>query len=163
MSTRQHAVETMNFAHGLLNKMIDSVPPDKAFFQHHPTSNHIVWTMGHLANTYTWLCSLLEKDSKAVLPDAFNGLFGHASKPLADPSKYPAPAEVRKVYDSAYRAFMSAFEKLPESDLWAKPEAETQGFASSKVDAAYKCAWHDGWHLGQVADVRRALGLPSIF
>lgn len=163
MAILKHALETMNFAHGLLNKMIDSVPADKGCFQPHPSSNHIVWTMGHLASTYAWLCTLLDKDSKVAVPDAYNGLFGQASRPVAEATKYPPPGEVRGVFDRTFKAFVAAVEGLAEKDLWAKPDVETNGFATSKIDGAYKCAWHDGWHLGQVADIRRALGLPSIF
>ncbi len=40
---------------------------------------------------------------------------------------------------------------------------KTGGFTSDPVDALYKLAWHEGWHMGQVATLRRALGLKSIF
>jgi hypothetical protein len=165
MSSKQHAIELMNFAHGLLNKAIDTVPADKATFQTHATCNHVLWTLGHLASTYNWLSTTIDPTGATTpkLPETYKALFTGECKPTADPSRYPPLAEVRKNYDAAFGAFLKLVEGLKESDLWTKPASDTGGFCSSKIDAAYKCAWHDGWHLGQVTDIRRTLALPSIF
>jgi DinB superfamily len=157
-----HAIETVKFAHDMLNKVIAAIPADKALFQIHPTSNHVVWTLGHLATTYAWFQTLFDAKANAGLPDSYNGLFGMGSNPSPDPAKNPPLAEVRAHYDAAFNGFLQRLEALPEPAAWSACEADTGGFASSKLDAAYKCAWHDGWHLGQVSDLRRALKLPGV-
>ena len=162
MNSKKHAIETLRFAHDMLNKMIDGVPADKALHQPHATSNHVVWTLGHLAATYAWFCTLTDPKAAPNLPDSYNGLFGMGSKPLPDAGKYPPLAELRKNYDTAFSAFAKTVEALGDGDCWSACASDSGGFASSKLDAAYKCAWHDGWHLGQVSDLRRALGLPPI-
>ncbi len=163
MNSKTHAIELMNFAHGLLDKAIAAMPADKLTYQPFPEANHVIWTWGHLATTYSWLAGMIDPKANAGIPDSFNGLFGSQSKPAPDAKKYPPAAEVKKHYDNAYKVFLGLVEKLPESELWAKTATDSGGFASSKLDAAYKCAWHDGWHLGQIADVRRPLKLPSLF
>ena len=98
MSTKQHAVELMNFAHALLNKAIDTVPADKATFQAHAKSNHVLWTLGHLASTYNWLSTTIDPTGATTpkLPETYKALFTGECKPTADASKYPPLAEVRK-------------------------------------------------------------------
>jgi hypothetical protein len=162
MSSVKHAVELMKFSHGMLDTMLATVPADKGVHQVHPTSNHVVWTLGHLACTYAWFSGTIDAEGAAKLPESYNALFGMGSKPMGDAKAYPDAAEVRKAYDAAFAAYLKQVEGLSEAEAWTASAIDTGGFAKSKIDAAYKCAWHDGWHLGQVADLRRALGLPSI-
>lgn len=161
-NAKQHALETVKFAHGLIDKMLASFPADKMFFQPAPTSNHAVWTMGHLAMTYMWLVTMFDPRLAPALPDSYNGLFGMGSKVSSDASAYPPPAQVRKDYDACFAAFLRCVEALKESDLYAPCASESGGFCTCKIDAAMKGAWHDGWHAGQLSDLRRALKLPSV-
>lgn len=167
MTSVKHAVELMKFSHGMLDKMLDTVPADKCLHQHHPTSNHVIWTLGHLASTYAWLATTIdpkagEKVDAFNLPASYAKLFGGGSKPNGDASAYPSLTEARKRYNDAFAGYLKMVENLPEADAWTPSAIDTGGFTSSKIDGAYKCAWHDGWHLGQIADLRRALGLPPI-
>lgn len=166
MSSVKHAVETMKFAHGMLDKMLDTIPADKGTHQQHPTSNHVAWTLGHLASTYAWLAGSIDAQaaqaSVFALPESYAKLYGGGSKPSADAAAYPSLTESRKRYDETFAALVKLVEGLSEKDAWTAPACDTGGFTTSKLDGAYKCAWHDGWHLGQIADLRRALGLPPI-
>jgi hypothetical protein len=168
MSSVKHAVEMMKFAHGMLDKMLETIPDDKCVHQQHPTSNHVAWTLGHMASTYAWLATTIDANAASggtgafALPESYAKLFGGGSKPSANMKDYPPLAESRKRYNEAFAAYLKMVEGLSEKDAWSPCAIETGGFASSKIDGAYKCAWHDGWHLGQIADLRRALGLPPI-
>lgn len=161
-NVKQHALETVKFAHGMIDKMLTTFPADKMFFQPMPTSNHAAWIMGHLACTYMWLITMIDPKMAPALPDSYNGLFGMGSHPSSDASKYPAPAQLRKDYDTCFNAFVKATESLKDTDLYAPTASESGGFCTCKLDAALKGAWHDGWHIGQLSDLRRALKLPSI-
>lgn len=161
MNSKQHALETMKFAHDTLVKTL-KVVEGKELSQPWPEANHALWTMGHLATTYAWLATLIDAKANAGVPDSYNGLFGMESKPTGDAKKYPPVGEVRGAFEKSYALFYGLIEKLPEKDAWSAPAGEGYGFALSKLDCAYKCAWHDGWHAGQVSDIRRALKLPSI-
>lgn len=161
-SPKQHALETVKFAHGLIDKMLATYPADKMFYQPLPSSNHAVWIMGHLACTYMWLITMIDPKLAPTLPDSYNGLFGMGSQPSSDASKYPSPAQIRKDYDTCFAAFVKSIEGMKDSDAWAPCASDSGGFCSCKIDAAYKGAWHDGWHIGQLSDLRRALKLPSV-
>lgn len=164
MSSKSHALELLNFTHGFLTKVADAIPAEKAMFQPHPTANHLLWTLGHLALTYNWVSGMIDASGSTTpkFPENYNTLFGGPSKPSADASVYPSLAEVRKAYGDAFDAYLKLVQNLPESEVWSAPASDGGGFCSSKIDSAYKCAWHDGWHLGQLTDIRRALGLPPI-
>jgi hypothetical protein len=163
MSTKKHALETLNFAHGILNKALDGFEGDKAMAQAHPTGNHALWTMGHLATTYWWLTTLIDPSKAHALPESYNALFGMGSKCSTEKAKYPPASEVKATYNKSFDALAGAINAIPENDLWSKCASDSHGFASSKIDVAYKAAWHDGWHIGQVTDCRRVQGMPSIF
>ncbi|HZW07644.1 MAG TPA: hypothetical protein VFF65_11015, partial [Phycisphaerales bacterium] len=83
----------MKFAHGMIDKMLESIPADKSLHQPHPSSNHVLWTLGHLAATYAWFATTI--DAKAgerapfKLPASYGTLFGMGSKPTCDASACP--------------------------------------------------------------------------
>lgn len=166
MSSVKHAVELMKFAHGMLDKMLESIPADKGLHQQHPSSNHVVWTLGHLASTYAWFATTIDlkagESAPFALPESYGTLFGMGSKPSSDAKAYPSLSDVRKSYDATFAGYVKMVESLTPTQAEEPCAIDTGRFASSKVDAAYKCSWHDGWHLGQIADLRRALGLPPI-
>jgi hypothetical protein len=155
------AVANMQWVHITLDKLIDTFPEEQALRQHVPTENHLLWTIGHLAVTYSWLVSLLE-GKMFELPESYNALFGYGSKPGADPAAYPPIAEVKKSYTAAYTRFLAAANKLTARDLDKAPAADSFGFAKTRHEVLLRAAWHDGWHSGQLSALRRALGLPSV-
>ncbi len=163
---RAEAQKLLDWIHAFTNKMIDTWPADKATFQSAPTDNHLLWTVGHLATTYTWLTGLLTgtmgTGDGGPLPASYNDLFGYKSAPKPGAADYPPLAEVRRHMDAAYGQFVAALRGLTEADL-AKPCAmDAMGFASTRLDAVLKGCWHDGWHQGQLSTLRRALGLPGV-
>ncbi len=162
MTSRAHAIELVNFSHGVLVKMLAGFDETSALHQPHPAANHLVWTLGHLALTYDWLAGLIDASAKGSAPEGYGTLFGWDTKPTGERGKYPSLADVRGAFDAAFAGFLSAAKGLGEAEAWSPTTRETKGFATSRVDAVYKGAWHDGWHMGQVADLRRSLGLGSI-
>lgn len=163
MSTvhRDRALAVLDFSHGLTLGLLKDVPADKLTHQPSPTDNHFVWTFGHLATTYSWLQSLVD-GTMHPLPDSYNGLFGMGSKPTSDAKAYPSFAEVKKHNDEAYAALVAAVKKQSDNELLRPTAAESHGFASDRLDAVAKGAWHEGWHAGQLANVRKALGIKNL-
>jgi hypothetical protein len=51
--------------------------------------------------------------------------------------------------------------EAPDSALAGDISEKTGKFASDPLDMIIKIAWHEGLHAGQVANIRKALGLPS--
>ena len=161
-SATKRAIDAAEFAHGVLTAALSDFPADKTTFQTSPSDNHLLWHLGHMVTSYAWFASTL--DGKPVgISEADNALFGMGSKPLADAKKYPSASELRKRYDEAWRRFAAAAKALREEDATKPPLVETGGFLKDRLDAVEKVAWHDGWHAGQVAGLRKALGLKGVF
>ncbi len=161
LSTTARSLESARFAHGSVAKMFEGFPEDKATFQTSPTDNHLIWHIGHLAETYAWFASAL--DGKPVgSNEASNALFGMGSKPLPDPKAYPSIAALRARFDANWNRLMAAAEALDDADAAKAPLAESGGFLRDRLDVVEKAAWHDGWHAGQISGLRKALGLKGV-
>lgn len=158
---KQHALENMKFAHASGQQLMVGFPDNHACFQATPTDNHLLWTLGHLAATNGWFVTLLDANAKSNVPENYNALFGMESKPLPDAAKYPAFATVRKVYEDSFAQLVKVFEGLPESQMSSPVVGNGYGFCNSKVDVAMKSAWHEGYHFGQVAGLRKVLGITK--
>lgn len=160
MTPREHALSMLRFARKTFHEMLKGWPEDKFTFQTTPADNHPVWCMGHLALTEQWIAGLV--GAKVDVPKAYNEFFGMGTKPVNDARKYPPAAEVRRVFDDSRQAIIAWLEKAPDAALAVPLSEKTGGFTTDPIDAMFKIAWHEGWHMGQIATLRKALGLPSI-
>lgn len=155
------ALDNLVWTHATTDKLIDATPSEHALHQAGGADNHLLWTIGHLAVTYSWFATLL--DGKAAeLPKNYYELFGYGSKPVGDSGIYPPLTEVRKNYAVAYRRFLGAADGLAPADFDKPTVADSHGFAKNRLEVILRAAWHDGWHSGQLSAIRRSLNLPSI-
>lgn len=159
MNPRQHAVTVLEFARKVSNDILKGIPDDKLTFQSCPTDNHALWVMGHLAGTDAWMINTLNIP-KVNVPEAVIKAFGSGTKPSVKGN--PPAAEVRRAFNEARTALIGWLREAPDSALTVDLKEKTGGFASDPIDAMFKVAWHEGWHMGQVANVRKALGLPNV-
>lgn len=158
---RDQGLELFRFAQKMINDMCGGIPAEKCTAQVAPANNHVLWTYGHLAMTNDWLASLVDGKPKSV-PDSYEKLFGFGSTPVNDPSSYPALADVKREYEKASKRLTGGISRLDDAGLQSKTEGDGFGFANNKGDCLLKAAWHEGWHLGQIADLRRGLGLSKL-
>lgn len=159
---RDHAVTLARFAHGVTAKFASGFADDQVTAQPAGCKNHVLWTLGHIAATNSWLGTLIDGGPHG-LPESYQKLFGYNSQPVNDPGAYPSFAEVRKAFDETFERLIGAAAALNDDQLAQPCTSDTSGFCSDKLDAVNKGAWHEGWHVGQLADLRRELGLPSGF
>ncbi len=162
LSATKRSFQAAKFAHAIVINAVSGFPGDKATFQTSATDNHLLWHLGHLATNYNWFAAAID-GKPAGGSEADKKLFGMGSKPEANAGVYPPMAELRKRLDAGWQRFAAAAESLKDDDA-AKPSLiESGGFLSDRLDAIDKCAWHDGWHAGQLSGLRKALGLKSVF
>ncbi|HWB19563.1 MAG TPA: DinB family protein [Phycisphaerales bacterium] len=157
--------ESMQFARTMLTNLLKDFPADKATFQPFKTDNHAMWILGHLALTDHWFLSILKNVApNAAIPKAppenWNKLFGHKSVPTPSASAYPSFSEVRAAADAAHNALVKALASLSHDQRVQHFGEAGGGFVADANDLIIKSIWHDGWHAGQLASIRRALGLP---
>lgn len=161
MNPRQHALSLLQFTRKISNDMLNGIPEEKFTFQPCPTDNHVLWVLGHLASTDVWIAGVVGA-SGVTVPESYKKAFGSGSKPVSSTREYPPVAEVRKLFDGNRAALAKWYEGAPEASLTIPLKDKTGGFAEDPIDAALKLAWHEGWHFGQVASVRKAMGLPPV-
>lgn len=135
--------------------------------------NHFAWTLGHLALT---LHRCAERFDGGGLPETdfikSDGRGGNrqqfdtesvcfGSRPESDPSIYPTRDRCVAVFEAAIERLATALRNADD----AKLDSMTQ-WGNSDVplwSMAVRMVFHNGAHCGQLADLRRALKLPSIF
>jgi hypothetical protein len=157
-----HAVALLRWVHETFDNLVRDFPKDRATFQASPTDNHLLWTLGHLATSYSWFASLIDGQA-AKLPENYQGTFGYQSKPSGNPADYPPFEEVKAACDSAFSRLIQAAEALTETSALLPCMGDPYGWAKDRLDVVAKAAWHEGWHSGQVSALRRALGIKGIF
>lgn len=151
----------LRWTRGVSESMLREWPVDRYTFQRTPEDNHPLWVMGHLAVTDVWTAGVLGATGVTV-PESFRTLFGQGTSPSADASAYPPVPEVRRVFDETHTALVGWLAGASD-DVLMKPLVEKSGgFAADGYDAVAKHAWHEAWHFGQVATLRKALGLPKV-
>lgn len=161
MSSRQQTIEYLKFIRSISNGILDGIPEAKLTHLCSPHDNHPMWVLGHLAATDHWIAGNVGATG-TTWPDGWNDHFGQGTKPVADGKKYPPAAEVKKVFEANRKAVLAWLEKAPESSLNVSLKEKTSGFANDPIDACLKLGWHEGWHMGQAASVRKALGLKPV-
>jgi len=122
-----------------------------------PQSNPMLWIFGHMVNTRAGLLRLVGGDADLGWGDVFN-----RGAELADASGYPARERVAEVSGDVNARLYAALGALTDADL-AKPA--TRPFTPAVKTLGDQIAFltmHDTYHVGQLAYVRKALGLPGV-
>ena len=134
--------------------------------------NHVAWTLGHLSHTMHRVAGMVDGlaipetdfvtgtgrgDAKRYDTEAV--CFG--SKPVGDAAAYPSLARCVEIFDHAIERLAAAVRKADEASLdmmvpWGTIQVPLWA-------AAMRMVFHNGAHTGQIADLRRALKLKSIF
>jgi len=157
MTPREHAVALLEFSRWYTNNLLKGIPEDRYTHQVGPTSNHIVWVLGHTAATDAWVGSVVGAE-KVTVPESISKAFAGGSKPTATGN--PPTAEIKRAFEDARSALLEWFKSAPDSALTTDLSEKTGGFTTDPIDAMFKIAWHEGFHAGQIAEVRKSLGLP---
>ncbi|MFO0835959.1 MAG: DinB family protein [Phycisphaerales bacterium] len=132
--------------------------------------NHFAWTIGHLAFV---MHRAAERFDGAPLPDSdfVPATRGDASRfgiegvakdsvPTADASAYPSDARSREIFAQAATRLITAVRTLSDDKLntttkWGPREMTLAALAS-------RMSFHNGFHAGQMASLRKALGMKGM-
>lgn len=127
-----------------------------------PTSrggNHPLWVIGHLAVIEGMLPHVLTGEPNPL--QHWWPLFGTGTEPSDDPGVYPPLDEILAIYRDLRAKNLARLEAIGEEGLDDAPQAIPAGFEDHMRTvgrAFHLIALHQMFHLGQVADCRRAVG-----
>ncbi|MGA8043861.1 MAG: DinB family protein [Terracidiphilus sp.] len=142
----------------LLEKVVAGIPADQWLSRPSDHSNHIAWIAGHMLWT------------RQVLMDRLGTKWDHPglevfarSAKVEDGAAFLAPEALLKAWREASVELENMLENVTEQAL-AAPAPPGPPSQDGKVSGFIGIlAWHETYHLGQLAYLRGWLGYPGIF
>ena len=141
----------------MLKKGFDGLSHEDWLRRPSESSNHLLWIMGHAIWARGNALRFLGTEwSLPWLP-----LFARGAK-LDDSAEYPTPEQVMLAWQDVSAHLTAALEQVSE-DVLSAPSPEGIPSADGKVSGLMDFfAYHDAYHLGQVAYLRCWLGHGGI-
>jgi len=139
--------------------------------------NHAAWCLGHLALTMHRVAEMI--DGKPLPADTFAPGAGEArarsgpapayftetlafgSRPVDDPTLYPALAFCSAAFQSACERLAGAVRAASDTQLDRNVPWGPTGATTTVRALIPRMVYHNGCHAGQIIDLRRALGMGS--
>ncbi len=177
MHRRDAIAESILATRGLLGRYLAGFDDASRTRQAPGLPNHVAWNLGHLALTMHRAAEKFDGapppgedffDSKAAAPgavrpperfDTESVCFG--STPTDDPARYPPLARCVEVFHRGCERMAAAVRAADDAALdGAVPWG---GGTMPRWLLAQRMVFHNGDHTGQIACLRRALSMKSIF
>ena len=141
--------------------LVTGLTPDQGVAQPGGLVNHICWTLGHLATATD--VAMAELGGEMIIPEATAMKF-FPSVPITDGvADYPSIEELMTMLEVGHARVASRVSEATAEQLDARPAIEMVQRRFSRVGdfIHYILSAHEGVHLGQIADARRAMGLEN--
>jgi uncharacterized damage-inducible protein DinB len=117
------------------------------------SANCMQWIVGHMVWARSRAITLL--GASWELP--WLTLFARGTKPV-DPAQYPAPAEMLAAWQDSAIALAAAIEDATEERLASPATQPSPSFDGTIGGMVSFLAFHEAYHVGQCAYLRRCLG-----
>jgi len=142
----------------LFEKGLEGLSRDQLLMCPSEASNPFLWIAGHLANTRFGLAAMVGRKQHRPWGDMFNR---SATRPAAAEA-YPAMTVIRTAWDEVTAVLVPRFEELTDTELSARSPMAFPLQDGSLRGAIAFLAHHEGYHLGQMAYIRKSLGFPGL-
>jgi uncharacterized damage-inducible protein DinB len=153
-------VTAMNWVRQMLTDMLATIPDDKLTHQPFPGANHALWIMGHVTVSDDYFLAAFANAGREH--EDWEKTFGHGSTPSADAGDYPPADEVRSAMGRRRAALVAWIESMDAETLAEKMPDDWQTFSRTKGELPAGIGAHEGMHVGQLADVRKSLGMTPL-
>jgi uncharacterized protein YndB with AHSA1/START domain len=141
----------------LADRSFQGVAEDDVWKRPTPQSNPMLWLFGHMVNTRAQLLKILGDDFDAGWGDVFA-----RGAALQDAAGYPSRDRIAAASREVNTRLYAKLGALAEADV-SRPATRSFTNAVQTVgDQIAFLAMHDTYHVGQLAYVRKALGLPGV-
>jgi hypothetical protein len=161
-SILEFGLEGMAFTRGALERLYNDFPREKLCYQPFPGANHALWTMGHLASADEFFLDKVANKPTTRFKELESKFFMN-SKPSPNPGDYPPHEELQAYFHDARERLTSYFKSLSPAQLSEPLPGEMKNFAATRAILMRAIAWHEGFHSGQLAVIRKSLGLAPVF
>lgn len=158
-------LEQLKFTRDYLTAMITDVPDEEWFRMPEGLPTHLAWQIGHLAMAEYGLCLFRVRgrvpEDAQLMPSPFRKAFARGSTVVADPSKYPSPAEIRDTL-SRVRAQVELEAPSYTHEMLVGEIEMPYSIFPNKMGGMLFSPQHEMIHAGQIGLWRRALGRPPL-
>ena len=122
-----------------------------------PKTNPMLWILGHMVSTRAALLKMLGDDFDPGLGQVFA-----RGTALEDPSGYPSQEKIQEASRQVNARLFARLAAMTDTDV-SQPATRSPipGVQSLSQQIAF-LTMHDSYHVGQLAYVRKALGLPGV-
>jgi DinB superfamily len=149
LTLRANTVQFRDALNGLTPEQLQSRPGED--------SSPPIWIAGHMTTARGLLASLLG----ATWQDPWAGAFkrGSSSK---DTSRFPSVENILQEWTSVSHLLSDTFPKVTPEQLAAKAKEGTPSFDGTLAGTVAVLTFHEAYHLGQLAYIRKWLGLGQM-
>jgi uncharacterized damage-inducible protein DinB len=140
-----------------LAKCIDGLTAEEWNARPCETSNSMLWIVGHLV----WARSMVLRSLGAPWTKPWLAEFARGKK-LSDDAQYPSSQEMILAWNEASAALTAALEAAPAQTLSASAGERSPSFDGTIGGLVNFLAYHEAYHGGQAAYLRRWLGKDGI-
>ena len=165
MTRLREALDQIDFVRRYSLERIETVPQSEWFTIPPGGVTHVAWQVGHLALTEYRLCLARLRprttEDEGLLPiDSYMKLFGAGSTP-GPASGSPPAAEIRAALDRVHARVLEELSAYPD-DLDREPLIPHDLF-TTRIAALRYAPLHEMIHCGQIAVIRRMLGMKPVW
>lgn len=159
MSEYLRFVYDFNLRHA--HHLVDGLDGGQAIAQPGGLVNHPTWTIGHLAVTSSVV--MMELGAQPSFPPELMGRFFPGVPISSAAADYPPIETLMQELDTVHARLSELLSTVTDDMMVAPPAMDPvkRRFDTVGQFTSYAMTAHEGVHLGQIADVRRALGMVN--
>jgi len=120
------------------------------------SNNPLLWVAGHIVQCRAMVLQILGEPAET----GWGSLFDRGAK-IGNPKEYPSGPEVARVMSEISPRLHSALASLRDEQLNRPASLPIPGLKTLTDELAF-FALHDGYHVGQLAYLRKGLGYPGL-
>ncbi len=145
------------FGSRLLADSVNGLSEDEWFAQPGGTTNHMMFVIGHVVAVRGMVLRMLGQEWSA----SWEGLFGRGAA-LVERGQYPSVAEMSAALKDVSVRLSDALKSAPAEVLAREPRPGVPNFDGTNGGVVAFLAFHDAYHVGQAAMLRRWLGHSQV-
>lgn len=162
MSNLANAADQIATTRAHTLRILDGIDPDLWFRMPAEGVTHIAWQVGHLTVAEYRLGIARLRGARPTdadwFPAEFMKVFAQGTTPVGDASAYPSVERIREVFDTVHEHVLAELPTYDDEQLEQTTQLPHPLF-TKKIDSLWWCSRHEATHGGQIALLRRLLGI----
>jgi len=141
----------------MFKKALEGLSIEQLFYRPTETNTPMLWIAGHIPETRTSVLKLMGEEFETGWGDLFKR--GHI---LKDAAGYPTISEIFATLDELSARLHARLTSLSDEQLSSAAVGPKFPNSNTLLEQIGFLAWHESYHVGQLAYIRRSLGFAGI-